>query len=139
MKHQQSNHPTIQPSNLPGQALVTLLVFVAIATVIVASAVAVTIINSQTTSKYSIGEEALAVAEAGADNAILRILRDPNSTYGGETFTIGNGSATISVNYALPTVTINSIGTVGSFVRNIEVIGNYSNNKFSITSFKEVD
>src|SRR3989344_794613 len=108
MKHQQSNHPTIQPSNLPGQALVTLLVFVA-------------------------------VAEAGADNAILRILRDPNSTYGGETFTIGNGSATISVNYALPTVTINSIGTVGSFVRNIEVIGNYSNNKFSITSFKEVD
>lgn len=58
-----------------GQALVTLLVFSAIAIIITSAAVTVSLINTQTTSKYSIGAEALAVAEAGADNAVLKLLR----------------------------------------------------------------
>ncbi len=122
-----------------GQALVTLLVFIAIATTIIGAAVVVTIINSQSTSKYEIGQEALSVAEAGVDNAILRILRDPNINYTSETLTVGNGIADITVSYALPTITVTSQGTVGNSIRNIEVVGNYSNNQFTTTSWKQVD
>ncbi|KKR85163.1 MAG: hypothetical protein UU34_C0035G0006 [Candidatus Curtissbacteria bacterium GW2011_GWA1_41_11] len=62
----------------PAQALVALLVFVSIATIVTAGATTVTIINSQNTTKFSLGEEALYIAQSGADNAILRIIRNPS-------------------------------------------------------------
>lgn len=122
-----------------GQALVTLLVFISIATTIIGAAVVVTIINSQSTSKYEIGQEALSVAEAGADNAILRILRDPSLNYSSETLTVGNGTAEITITYSLPTITITSKGTVSSLIRKIEIIGNYSSHQFTTTSYKQTD
>ena len=61
---QRFNDSTIQRFYLPGQALVLLLVFITIATTIIGGAVAITIINSQSSSKFALGEEALAVAES---------------------------------------------------------------------------
>lgn len=125
----------------PGQALVVLLVFISIATVIIGGAVALTIINSQSTSKFALGEEALAVAEAGADNAILKLLRFPiydGSNLPQEILTVGSGTATIDVSGS-PTVTISSTGQVGDIVRKIEVVGTYQNNRFAIISFKQVN
>ncbi len=123
----------------PGQALVLLLVFIAIATTIIGGAVAITIINSQSTSKFALGEEALAIAESGADNAVLRILRDPNSTYVGETLTVDEGSAQITVSYSLPDVLITSQGEVSNIIRKIEVAGTYQNNRLTVTSWKQVN
>lgn len=120
----------------PGQALVALLVFVTMATVITAGAVAVAIINTQGAGKYAIGQEALQVAESGADNAILRLLRNPS--YTGETVIIGDGQAQITVS-GTSTKTIVSEGQVGDFRRKIQVIGTYQNNTFAITSWNLID
>lgn len=120
----------------PAQSLVVLLVFIATATIITAGATTVTLINSQSGSKFSQAAETLSVAEAGADNAILRLLRDPS--YIGETLTVGTGTATITVSGS-STKTIDSTGEVGSIKRKIRVVGDYTNNIFTPTSWTQID
>lgn len=119
-----------------GQALVTLLVFVVVALIVTSAAVTVTLINSQTTQKYSSSEESFAVANAGVDNAILRLLRDPN--YTGETLTVGNGTATITVTGST-TKTVVSEGVVDNFKRKIQAIGSFSGTVFTVSSWSEID
>ena len=121
---------------LPAQSLVVLLVFIATATIITAGATTVTLINSQSGSKFSLAQETLEVAEAGADNAILRILRNPS--YAGEILTVGVGTATITVSGS-STRTIDSTGQIGNFERKIRVVGTFTNNTFTITSWSEID
>ena len=125
--------------NKTGQALVTLLVFIATATIITAAATTVTLINSQTTGKFAQGESALVIAQTGADNAILRILRDPNGTYTGEgPITIGSGTVTINVSGS-SVKTITAEGQDGNFIRKIQVVGTFVNNTFTISSWDLVD
>ena len=124
--------------NKTGQALVTLLVFIAVATTITAAATTVTLINSQTTGKFAQGESALVIAQTGADNAILRILRDPNGTYSGEVLTVGSGTATITVGGS-SVKTIISEGQDGNFIRKIQVVGTFVNNTFTVSSWDLVD
>ena len=122
-----------------GQALVSLLVFIATATIITAAATTVTLINSQTTGKFAQGESALTIAQTGADNAILRILRDPNGTYTGEgPITIGSGTVTINVSGS-SVKTITAEGQDGNFIRKIQVVGTFVNNTFTISSWDLVD
>ena len=119
-----------------GQALVSLLVFIATATIITAAATTVTLINSQTTGKFAQGESALVIAQTGADNAILRLLR--NSSYSGEVLTVGSGTATITVSGS-SVKTITSEGKDGNFIRKIQVVGTFVNNTFTVSSWDLAD
>lgn len=114
-----------------GQTLVFLLVFMAIAIVITSAAVIVTTVNSTATGQLDIGNTALDVATSGAENGLMRLLRDPS--YPGETLTVGSGSATISVAGGV----ITSVGKVASFSRTVQVSTSYTNNVLAILSWKE--
>jgi hypothetical protein len=118
-----------------GQTLVALLAFMATAMIITTGATAVVISNTQSASKYSQGEEALQVAESGADNALMHLVRNPS--YTGETLTVGSGSATITVSGSSP-YTITSIGQVGEFVRTVQVTATRTNNILTVTAWSEV-
>lgn len=119
-----------------GQSLIMLLVFITMAITITTGAVTVTLLNSRSTTTWYQGEQTLQVAEAGVENAIIRLLRDP--TYTGETLTVDSGTATISVTGTSPkTITVEALS--GTFKRRIQVIGSFTNNTFSITSWKEID
>lgn len=122
--------------NESGQALVTLLVFMMMATVVIAGAVAMTVINTQSSGKLVDGAESLKVAEAGADNAVLRLVRDPG--YTGEVLTVGGGTAIITVTGGA-TKTILVDGEVGDFHRKVEVLVSYSGNTITVSSWKEID
>ncbi len=63
-----------------GQALVILLVFMAIAVTVTTAAVVMMVVGSTAASKYERSQAAYATAESGAENALLRLLRDPNYT-----------------------------------------------------------
>ncbi|KKR78337.1 MAG: hypothetical protein UU23_C0001G0101 [Candidatus Curtissbacteria bacterium GW2011_GWA1_40_9] len=123
-------------STQKGQALISLLIFTTIATTVTAGAVAVTIINSQSTTKFTQGETVYHVAEAGIENAILRLLRD--RTYSGEILNVDSATATITVSGS-GTVTITSEGKIGDNIRKIQVTGTMSNNQFSITAWNEIN
>ncbi len=122
------------PYNQSGQMLVALLSFMAVAITLTTAVTVVTLANSLTVSKYSLGQDALNIAEAGADNALLRLTRDP--TYTGETLTVGTGTATITVSGTSPK-TITSVGQSGTFRRTIVVTATQTSNVLAVTSWVE--
>lgn len=103
---------------------------------ITTAAVAIGITSTRDTTSLSLGEEAVAVASTGAENAVLRLLRD--GSYTGETnLPIGAGSATITVTGTTPK-TITSTGTVSGMIRKIEVIVAIVNGQLTVTSWREL-
>lgn len=118
-----------------GQTLVTLLIFMVIGITITTAAVMMAITNSQNVTKFQEGMIAFQVAESGAENAIIRLLRDPN--YTGETLTVGTGTAVITVT-GTTTKTITSSGTNGSYLRKVQIVVGYVNNVLTISSWQEV-
>lgn len=102
---------------------------------IVSSAVALIVSNTRNASRLELGFEALSIAEGGAENAILRLLREPS--YTGETLTIGSGTAVITVT-GTTTKTIVSTGTAGNYQRKIQITAGYTNNILTINSWKEI-
>lgn len=118
-----------------GQTLVTLLIFMVIGITITTAAVMMAITNSQNVTKFQEGMIAFQIAESGAENAVIRLLRDPN--YTGETLTVGTGTAVITVT-GTTTKTITSSGTNGSYLRKIQIVVGYVNNILTITSWQEV-
>jgi len=120
--------------NNKGQALISLLVFMVIAIAITSGAIILTISNSINTSKIAVGSDAYAIAEAGVENALLRLLRDP--AYTGETLGFPNGEAVVTVVGTDPYI-IRSEGTNGNFKRTIEVSVQFVNNKMEVVSWEE--
>ena len=119
-----------------GQALVTLLVFTIVAITITSAAVVIILTNSIGTSKLEQGTNAYYSAESGAENALLRLLRDPN--YTGETLPVDDATVLISVSNVGSTYTVTSDATLGNFLRSIEVTATVVNNILTVDSWKEV-
>lgn len=119
-----------------GQALIVLIVFVSIATIIISSAVVVTVINSRLGSDQTQSVNAFSAAETGANEAILSILR--NLSYTGGTLTVGDAVATITVSGSSDK-TIVSVGSVGKFVKKVQVSGTYTGNNFTVSSWSEIN
>ena len=118
-----------------GQTLVTLLIFMVIAITVTSAAVVLTITDSQNANRFQEGLIAFQVAESGAENAMIRFLRDPN--YAGETLAVGSGTATITVTGTNPKI-ITSAGVNGNYLRKIQVTLDNTNNILSITSWQEI-
>lgn len=121
--------------NESGQTLITLLFFMMISITVISTAVILIIVNSRSTTKMEQGTIAYAVASGGAENAILRLLRDPN--YTGEVLSVGEGTATITVTGTDPK-TITSTGQSGNYLKRIEVVVGYTNNILSVSSWREI-
>lgn len=118
-----------------GQALITLLIFVVVALTVTTTATILIISSGRNTTRLEMGLTALNIAESGAENAILRLLRDPDYT-GEPDLTIGEGTAAITITGTNPK-TITSEGRIGNFVRRVEVVVSYSS-ILNITSWKEI-
>lgn len=124
---------------MKGQALITLLFFTVIGVTVTSAAVVMILINSLSGTKQQQGEVAYEIAQSGAENGLIRLLRDP--TYTGETLPVGSGSATITVNGSGASgnpFIILSKGTNGIFIREVQVTATYQNNLLTVTSRKEV-
>jgi len=118
-----------------GQALVTLLFFILISLTITTGAIIIIITNSMSASKVQEGTLAYYVAESGVENALLRLLRDPN--YTGETLAIESGTAVITVSGNNPK-TVLSIGQNGNFKRKVQAQINYNNGYYTFSNWKEL-
>lgn len=126
--------PVIRNQN--GQALVMLLVFMVVAIIMTTMAVALVIINATAASQVEQGDMALKLAESGAENAILRLMRNPSYT-GTETFTIDTGQVTATVSGTNPII-IMSQGKLGEFVRTASVSTSFVDTVLTINSWREV-
>lgn len=122
--------------NQHGQALVLLLVFMVIAIIMTTMAVALVSINATAVSQVEQGDMALKLAESGADNALLRLMRNPMYS-GTETFALDSGQVTATVSATNPII-INSEGRVGTFVRTASVSASFVKTVLTIHSWREV-
>lgn len=117
-----------------GQTLVALLIFMMLTIAITTTAAAITIINTQGNSSFTTGQSALANAQTGVENALLRLERDPS--YAGETMTLSGGSSVINVSGS-STKIITAVGTAGAYKRTIVATATYSANIITLTSWSE--
>ena len=119
--------------NQRGEAVITLLFFVAISIAII-TAIAYIVFNNVTAgASVEQGAVSYYAAETGAENALLRLLRDPN--YTGETMTVDNSTVDINVNAGV----ITSTATFENSVRIIEVQTVYNNNVLTVSSWREIN
>lgn len=119
-----------------GSVLITLLIFVVVSLIIVSSAVLLVVDSTVITTNQQIGTTAISIAESGAENAILRLLRDPS--YTGETLTVGTGTAVITVAGSSPII-VRSVGSLGDFERTVEVQLLRQNGVLTVDSWQEVE
>ena len=128
--------------NNKGQALVSLLFITAIAFTIIAASAIFIFQNIQGATVEEQGVGSYYMAEAGVNEALLRILRDPNytGTPQGQPLVIQTANATGSaqVQYSSISGMITSIGTYNNSVRKIQVQTVYNNGVLNISSWKEV-
>lgn len=126
MKHRKTN----------GQAIIILLFYMVVAITLTTTTVAVIVANSLAVTSTEESMHALEVAEGGAENAIIRLLRD--TQYAGETIPLDGGEAVISVS-GTTDKTIRSVGNVGNFSRTIEVVAQFSaDGVLSVVSWQEI-
>jgi hypothetical protein len=118
-----------------GQALIVLLFFMIIAITLSTTAIAVVANNSLSVTRTEENAHALEIAEAGAQNALIRLIRIPG--YTGETLTVSGGSATVVVTGA-STKTILSTGVNGSFTRKIKVTATFTGGILTVVGWQEV-
>lgn len=123
--------------NRKGEVAVMLILIIVVLTTLTTAAVSLAISTMRDTTTLTLGEKSLTVAESGAENAILRLLRDPG--YAGEpsALSIGPGSATITVTGNSP-YTIVSTGVVGSMTRTVQVEANIILGKLTVVSWREL-
>lgn len=108
--------------------------FIAIGIAIITNSLLINTSQALSTSRTQQGAVVLGYAESGVENAILRLLRDPN--YTGEVLTVGSGTVTITVSGSNP-ATIFSQAVSGQIRRSLLVTVDDSNNELVITSWKE--
>jgi Tfp pilus assembly major pilin PilA len=119
-----------------GQTLVVLLVLVMVAIAIAGAATIIIATNSLSATTVFQGIATRQMAEAGAEKALLQLLRNP--TYQGETFSLDTGSVTSTVS-GTTTLTIDSTAINGVYVKAVELKATYSNNVLTPVSWKDLN
>lgn len=117
-----------------GQTIIALLIFILLAVTFTFTATLVIVANLQTDSAYQNGEIALQDAQAGVENALVRLERD--NTYTGETMTLTRGTVTITVSGTSPK-TIVSVSSYSNLVRTVTATATVSSGVVSLTSWSE--
>lgn len=118
-----------------GQALVILLVIMTMALTIITVGIVIAVVNSLAAARVQEGLLVEQMAQSGAENALLRILRSPN--YTGETLPIGTGTVTIQVTGA-DTKIATSTAVSGNFSRSVQVSARMTGGEFKILSWREI-
>lgn len=121
-------------NNESGQALVTLLFFVLIATIYISAAVIILIVNSLSATNTMLGFSTSRLAEGAFEDTLLRLLRDPN--YAGGTFNLDGGNATVSVSAGNPR-DVDVAVVSGNYFRRFEGQVQFNQTEMTILSWKE--
>lgn len=135
----QARLPSLR-SGASGQALINLIFFTVIATTVTTAAILMVYVNLQSGTRLQQGIVAYEIAQSGAENGLIRLLRD--TSYNGENgLVVGSGTVDILVTgsgtSADPYVIL-SKGKIGNYLRQVQIRATYVDNQLTVLSRKEV-
>lgn len=122
--------------NNKGHMLVILLFFMVLSVTVIAASVTLMILSAESTTIFVSGNQARSIAESGIDNAIIRLLRDPNYT-GENNLAIGDGTVNITVTGSTTKV-ITATATQDNQIKKIEVGVQLINGVLTVSYWKEI-
>jgi hypothetical protein len=127
-----------QDKKQSGQTLVALLFIVLVGIIVTVAATIILGINSIATGKLTQGEIARSLAESGAEDSLIQLLRDKSYAVTNKDIPVDLDKATVTVTQGNPIV-IDSIGKSGNFNREIKVTVTFdSNGVLTVGGWKEV-
>lgn len=123
-------------NNQRGQALlvVTLIGVIALIAVVSATTLLISELKKSTVTTRGLAE--YQITYGVLENALLRLLRDPN--WAGETVTLGTSTCVVTVTGALSAKTIETSCTDGNYVRNITASAAFEDGIMSVSTITEV-
>ncbi len=124
--------------NQKGQALISILLIMSLAVLVVSSALVSTSL-SKTAGISTESDRVLYSAETGVEEALIKLLRDPN--YQTDSFTIDGVLVNIKIQIGNPNpnqVTIKSEALADNLKRTVEVLATFEDNILTITNWKQV-
>lgn len=119
--------------NNTGQTLVTLLVFTVVAIAVASTAVAVMINITRSASIIERRTIVSQAAESGIENAIIRLLRDPD--YAGETLLIGDTSVEVTIAGSDP-IMITAKASQGNYIQTVQASTAYVDNSLTVSHWE---
>ena len=123
--------------NRQGNILITVIIFMFIATLVITAAVVTILSSSTSVSKVEQGQMAYQAAESGMDEAVIQLLRNPG--YTGSQTNIPTGQSTFNLTVSGgATKTIDSWGKYGAFIRHIQTTASYNVGALSVNPWQEV-
>jgi len=130
---------TIKETQQQALALITVLIFGALAMIVIIFGITLMVIQTDSGRQFFAAQKALTLAESGMENALIRLLRNPN--YSGEILTLPTGTATIVVSNSgtnkIVTVTADT-GELLNSSRTIEVIVVEEEGRSAVESWREL-
>jgi len=122
-----------------GQAMISILLVLALAIIFITTAAVIYLTETDFSFNSRKSNEIYYNAEAGLENAILQILRQPS--YSGETLTFDDSSVTISVGSGpgpnQETITASGKSNSNKFIRNLKAIVEINNRIVNLISWRE--
>jgi hypothetical protein len=121
-------------NNQGGQALITLIFFVLIASLYITAAVIILITNSIAATRTEQGFTASRLAEGALEDTFLKLIRNPD--YAGGSFNLEDGNATVNVTGG----TLKDIAVSikeGNYYRKFQAQVQFNETEMTILSWKE--
>lgn len=119
-----------------GQALIMLLFFIMIGVIVTTAAIFMIAANSLAAGGVERGVVARELADSGAENALLQILRGNYAHEDITTLPDGDVSVDITITDGLPSL-ISSTATASGYTKKVEVGVSYVDNVLTVGSWKE--
>lgn len=116
--------------------LIALMIFIVVGISVATTATMIVIDATVGVSQQQAGNAAIDVAESGAEIAILSLLRDP--AYTGEVLSIGEGTATVSIEGENP-YTLHVVGEIYASSRSLEVVVAREEGSWLVQEWYEVE
>lgn len=122
-----------------GMALVTVIIFAVLAMLVIIAGLTLATLTAQSKLAQNLGQQALFLAESGAEEALLRLLRNPDwDSDNAQVLTVGAGTVRIDLAKDGEQLVIWSTGETALAVRRLEVRVSYDNGIMQVDSWREV-
>lgn len=122
-----------------GQALIILIVAIAVALLVLTSAVLRSIDQAKLSARNKLGQKVYYAAEAGVEYGLIKTMRNPSSCSGSDVLALDSATVNITYNIAGSNCQIISKATQGSLIKKIEVFASYDSGwVFNYSSWSEI-